>query len=209
MAVVRFSDEFKESIISNAKKMFEARLEAQRKAVPQIGDAIAATVFGPLMPSLLAINSKFLSWTTDFQIGRIGKTRYDQRYTLTKPYPKPHDDVTNPDGTTIHSNYVMSVDVPATPNFLVYAEQLDQWKSGTDAIIAQRDEFVDGVKKVINAHSTLAPALKAWPPLWDLVSETYRERHRKVVERSKTEAGDIDVDLTKLTATVTINKFTK
>jgi hypothetical protein len=43
-----------------------------------------------------------------------------------------------------------------------------------------------------------------------LVPETFRERHRKVVERTKSAStAELDVDLTSLTAAVTIAKITR
>jgi hypothetical protein len=52
----------------------------------------------------------------------------------------------------------------------------------------------------------LAPALKAWPALWELIPDDVKEKHREVKERSK--GGiDLDVDLNKLTAVSTAAKF--
>jgi hypothetical protein len=62
------------------------------------------------------------------------------------------------------------------------------------------------VKKVIEAYTTLAPALKAWPPLWELIPENYKNKHRQVVEREKKEVK-LDVDINKLTALSTAAKF--
>jgi hypothetical protein len=77
----------------------------------------------------------------------------------------------------------------------------------------EQKAFVDGVQEVINAYSTLAPALKAWPALWDLVPEEKKEKHREVVVRTK--AADTaknlaeEVDLSKLTGHVTADKLTR
>jgi hypothetical protein len=62
------------------------------------------------------------------------------------------------------------------------------------------------VKKVTEAYSTLAPALKAWPPLWDLIPEDVKNTHRKIVERTKNDVV-LDVDIGKLTALSTAAKF--
>jgi hypothetical protein len=76
--------------------------------------------------------------------------------------------------------------------------------------IEQKEEsFVNGVKEIINTYATLAPALKAWPALWDLVPDDAKERHKKIVERVKKEASDITADLNNLTAQVTFSKLTK
>jgi hypothetical protein len=72
--------------------------------------------------------------------------------------------------------------------------------------VKRREEFVDAVKSICNTYSTLAPALKAWPPLWDLVPEDVKDKHREIKERTKTEVV-LDVDIGKLTAMSTAAKF--
>jgi hypothetical protein len=62
------------------------------------------------------------------------------------------------------------------------------------------------VKEVCNTYSTLAPALKAWPPLWDLIPEDVKDKHREIKERIKNEAV-LSVDIGKLTALSTAAKF--
>ena len=62
------------------------------------------------------------------------------------------------------------------------------------------------VSKVCDAYSTLAPALKAWPPLWDLIPEDVKDKHREIKERVKSEAV-LSVDIGKLTALSTTAKF--
>jgi hypothetical protein len=70
--------------------------------------------------------------------------------------------------------------------------------------------FIDGVDKVINAYSTLAPALKAWPPLWDLVPSDKQEKHKEIVERRKRgDKPEIEgVNLDDMTAISTMAKLT-
>jgi hypothetical protein len=62
------------------------------------------------------------------------------------------------------------------------------------------------VYKICNTYSTLAPALKAWPPLWELIPENVKDTHRKIVERTKNDVV-LDVDIGKLTALSTAAKF--
>jgi len=72
---------------------------------------------------------------------------------------------------------------------------------------------IEGVILKLNAYSTLAPALKAWPALWDLVPEDKKDKHREVVVRTKASdtAANLaeEVDLSKLTGHVTADKLTR
>ena len=45
-----------------------------------------------------------------------------------------------------------------------------------------------------------------WPPLWDLVPESYKDRHREIKEREKKEVS-VNVDLGAMTAAVVANKI--
>lgn len=85
-------------------------------------------------------------------------------------------------------------------------------KAYTDKInaeVAKQDSLLEGINKLMETYSTLAPALKAWPALWDLLDDDTRERHKRVVERNKTGSDTLDVDLNKMTAAVTYSKLTR
>jgi hypothetical protein len=211
MAVVRFSDELKNAITDNAKALFSKRIQDAFKATPPIADELADLVFASYMPAISALPRDFFRWTNRVEI-RVpyNVTHIEATYETKREYPK-HDSRLKIDGVTVDSMYGINIKLPAdNPKYQPYVEQIIAWSENIKAIEKQRDEFVSGVKAVVEAHSTLAPALKAWPPLWDLVPETFRERHRKVVERAKpAAAAELDVDLTSLTAAVTIAKITR
>lgn len=210
MAVVRFSDELKTSIIDNAKELFQPRINKLAVAPPDLGDEIATMVTAEHAEYVRALPKEFFSWCQGVSLTistDIGKRSFE--LSTKNLYACPRSWVKNSDGSSYDSGYKVSAKLPNTEKYAHIRDQLMQWQSGVDALVQQRDEFVSGVKQVLNAHATLAPALKAWPPLWDLVPEKYKERHRKVVERSKADETTLDVDLTKLTSTVVASKLIK
>ena len=73
----------------------------------------------------------------------------------------------------------------------------------------KQEKFLEGVNKIMDTYSTLAPALKAWQPLWDLLDDNTKERHKKVVERKKSSDADLGVNLNDMTAAVTFSKLTR
>jgi hypothetical protein len=211
MAVVRFSSELTEAIIANAKDLFNKQISEATKRVPPIGAEVAAMVFAPYMPTVNALPRDFFRWTNRIEVRVPYGTNYvEATFELTTEYPKVDNRIKLDDGVLVTSMFCTNIKLPDAPQYKTYIDQLGAWTDSIKALEKQRDEFVAGVKKVINAHATLAPALKAWPPLWDLVPETFRERHRKVTERAKPAAtAELDVDLTSLTAAVTIAKITR
>jgi hypothetical protein len=207
MATVRFSDELKTEIISNAKALFAKRLQAYHDNPPAVGDEVADRVMSEFMPIVAQLPKQFLSWTDELCIDSINNRTYGKRVKLSKPVPKPNSDLITANAK-MYDRYRLDVKLIGDEWHDIQT-QLDTWISNMAVVEQERDAFVDGVKKIIGMHTTLGPALKAWPPLWDLVPEGTKNRHRKVVERVKPEVAEVDVDLTALTGTITAAKFAK
>jgi hypothetical protein len=74
---------------------------------------------------------------------------------------------------------------------------------------AKQEKFLEGINKLMETYSTLAPALKAFPALWDLVPDEAKERHKKIVERKKAEVDVDSMDIQGMTAAVTFSKLTR
>lgn len=81
------------------------------------------------------------------------------------------------------------------------------WKQQHDNLVAERDAFIIGVTKVLDAHATLGAAVKTWPALWELVPETVKERQRSTTKPEKKEAAPLDIDVDRLTAAVAMSKI--
>ena len=207
MATVRFSDELKTEIISNAKALFSKRLQAYHDNPPPVGDDVAQRVLSEFMPAIAQLPKQFFSWADELGIDNINGRTYGKRFKLTKKMPIPYTDLDTANAKMSH-RFRLEVKLIGD-EWNDIQKQLDAWISNMAAVEQERDAFVVGVKKIIGMHTTLGPALKAWPPLWDLVPEGTKNRHRKVVERVKPEVAEVDVDLTALTGTITAAKFAK
>ena len=211
MATVRFSKELQDEIVSNARKVFDKQIQAARDSRPDAtawGERIYEVLFGQHVAALNAVPQEFLSRIEQIDIGRIGNVRCGLRFTLTtsKPWPRK---VNDNDYAKSNSSYDSAdIILKEHPAWAELKAEVVAWLERCDAVTKKRDEFVEQVKKIINAHTTLSPALKMWPPLWDLVPEEHKERHREVVERTKKEV-DVQVDLGALTAAVVANKITR
>ena len=206
MATVRFSKELTDRIIKNAENMFSKQVnDAQGNINPTWGDRIYEIIHHKYIPAMNALPIGFFTTTTSMKVSKInGKDVGGLECKLTAERPVPRE---------------LPKDVPARgKDYYGYELVGSEWEEIEREIQAYRDNiasvvekkkaFVASVKKVIEAHATLAPALKMWQPLWDLIPEEYKDRHRQVVEREKKEVN-VDVDLTALTAQVAFHKMTR
>lgn len=206
MATVRFSQELKDAIIKNAEKMFDKQVnDAQGNINATWGDRIYEIIHAKYIPQMNALPMCFFSTTETMKVAKInGKDIGGLECKLTTKRPVPNQ---------------LPNDVPAKgKDYYGYElfgsewETIDQeiqaYRANIASVVDKKKAFVASVKKVIEAHATLAPALKMWQPLWDLIPDQYKDRHREVVERVKKDVS-VDVDLTALTAQVAFHKMTR
>ena len=208
MATVRFSQELKDAILSSAKATFSNQINAAQVFSPEsvTGDEIYFAAFGAYATIMEQLPQIYFEAQSEVRIRRVGGISIDKSFPFTEHRRWPYNvgklnRILRP--TELYGGGFNTTDDPFWQNLHAEAKA---WNDKRIAIIKRRDEFVDSVKRVIEAHITLAPALKMWPPLWDLIPENYRNRHRQVVERTKQEV-EVNVDLNRLTALATQAKF--
>ena len=209
MATVRFSQELKDEIIKNAKAVFEKQMATARENRPshEWGDKIYNTLFGEHVSAFNAVPQEFLKMRDSINIQRVGSQQCNLQFDLTSPRPWPYE-FQESQLAKKSGHYGDEIDLKDDLTWGEFHAEVSAWQQHIKDALTKQNEFVKQVTKIINAHATLAPALKMWQPLWDLIPESYKERHRKVVEREKKEV-DIDVDLSSMTAAVVAHKITR
>jgi hypothetical protein len=211
MATVRFSGELKDRIIKAAKEKMQPAVDRAREAKPSNdwGIRIYHNMFGDALNTLKDVPDMWLRKESSFTVVQVGGITLASDYltfTLTQPMPWPRgsfvSDVAEPTNSYDTTRITLK-------DHLVWGEfhaEVTAYCTRIGQATKRRDEFVSAVKKVTEAYTTLAPALKAWPPLWDLIPEDVKQKHREIKAREKTEVS-LDVDLNTLTAMATAAKF--
>lgn len=207
MATVRFSRELNTRIEQMARaKMQPAIDKAKAQTLDNAwGQRIYDIIFAEVKPIISQVPAGWFKMVNKICIERVGDATCDMQFTFATPLPWPDVFVTTAIAKrdrSYHDGIVLTCE-NVWAEF--YAEVVAYNQRVFAAKMRQRD-FVDMVSKVCNTYSTLAPALKAWPPLWELIPEDVKNKHREIKERTKTEVV-LDVDINKLTAMSTAAKF--
>lgn len=210
MATVRFSQELKDAILRNAKNVFNRQVEEATNSRPshEWGVKIYDTLFGMHTPALNAVPREFLKFTKHVSVDHVGDKHCNLKFELPTERPWPHEFVE----TELAKKAGYYGEEIHLKNHLLWGElfaEITAWRERINAANSKRNAFVDQVAQIIGAHATLAPALKMWPPLWDLVPENYKEKHREVKERVVNKPELQGVDLGSMTAAVVANKLIK
>jgi hypothetical protein len=225
MATVRFSETLKQIVRKNARNMFSSQVQKAKDSFdPLWGDKIYDKLFSAddiakfntlpkwAMPTKDSIELEGFYGNDDvWQTADIRVNTWNLRDNITMHFastrPWPHDFGAAPTGAKVSWRSLMLDFHDTRWDWLK-----DEFKAYTNRIFqarAKEESFVDGVEKLMSTYSTLAPALKAWPALWDLLDEETKDRHKKIVERTTRDIETVDVDLNSMTAAVTFNKLTK
>jgi hypothetical protein len=229
MAVVRFSDELKRTIRANAKDMFGGKLDKAGAAIPPsfVPSKIYELMFQDHFTKMDAMPDGYFKEASDFSISGIkGRgvpedmdTRiFNLSMQVERRWPQTMDAAVHGLAKDVHGVYgtmYINANDPRWSADLIadYVAYCTTYNN----IIESRDNFIAGVNVVVNTFSTLGPALKEWPALWDLLPTSTKERHKEIVERKKrvvlvSPSGNDEngvVDLDSLTAAVTFTKLTQ
>lgn len=208
MAVVRITKQLAEDILDVAKGKFSDRIRAAEASAPtgeQWGEYIYEKILGKHIPIMEQLPIEFFTLKNKLTVARISNQPVNLQFTLAAskrwPVSIPSD---APAEKGVYGDHLWLNDDP------VWAElkaEVDEWKLRCSTIRQQSQAFVEGVSKVLTSYSTLAPALKAWPPLWELVPEYAKDRHKQIVERTKPDRVTPEIDTTKLTAVLAASKL--
>lgn len=208
MAVVRITKQLTENILDNARSKFIDRIRAAEQSVPNSerwGDYVYEKLLGKHIPIMEQLPEQFFSTANKLNVNRIGGQDINIQFKLSTnkrwPVQLPSD---APVDRSSYSSYIALNDDPVWEE--LHAE-VAAWRTRCSAVRAQASEFAEGVSKVLSSYSTLAPALKAWPPLWELLPEYAKNKHKEIVERTKPDREAPTLDTNKLTAVMAASKL--
>lgn len=136
----------------------------------------------------------------------VGDTIRDITMALPQRMPMP---TVVPDNALIEgsASYNRMIRLRPVPHWDGLIGEVTAWVDTLRTIDSQRKAFRLNLERLLGAYSSLAPALKAWPPLWDLLPDDVKEKHKNVTKREKKEVALDGIDLSSMTATLTVRKL--
>jgi len=196
--------------------MFDDRIEAAGNNYPaDWGIRIYDLMFKDTKARMLDLPENFFEVRSTISIGGFNGTNWTAENLLVNnlglgtslPFPESVDMKSQGLATSDRwGGYMLDADNPRWDT--IKAEYLT-YVTAYHEVVAKQTAFKEGVRTVITTYTTLSPALKAWPPLWDLIPPVIKERHNRIVERKKPQLDAVEIDLNSLTAVVTLDKLTK
>lgn len=213
MAVVRLTQQIKDIVVNNATYTFNKRMEAAQTSLvlPMTGDQIYDLVFAKWIPHMNALPAEFFACYDKIEVRNIHDITVNHTFTLSdrRPFPNefPESELAsryNSYGTRTAIN--LAADDKRTWTELYFA--FKSWRERVETVNDERLTFTNGVRAILGNNTTLAAALREWPPLWDLLPDGVKNKHKQVIEKkAKEERPTSEVDTARLTAMAALNKM--
>ena len=209
MATVRITEKLIDSTLTNVRKKFEPAMEAAKASLDTTGwaDRIYETMYRDYLPQINALPANFFVVRGDIEL-RIPRNsvlfstdRMDLKFAA--PRPIPHTTPEHPCIEQQRSYTVGDYKIKSWDAWPDLGEAYDAWTARVKRVGDDHQTMRQSVEHLLRSHSTLAPCIKKWPALWDLLSDEYRDKHREVVERkAKDSTPDYGLDFDHMTAMV-------
>lgn len=219
MATVKFSSELRKIIINNARRSLDPRFEKVEKIKNNItrsyGDKIYDKIFQEYAGYIRNIRDGWSKTVDHIKINAVRDINFNADFMLSSQRFWPYDIRQ----LTIKSEYIgwgsnvfyderlALRDYPLFPVWEDLYQDICDYRRKEAAVRQEINDFGNDVTTIINSYNTLAPALKAWPPLWDLLPEETKEKHKQISAKRVSSSVDLNVNLDKLTAIATATKL--
>ena len=208
MATVRITKELTGDILTNAKAKFSTDIRDAENSRPDHywGDFIHDAIYGNYVSIMDQLPTGFIPTREKVLVHRVGIHPVDLYFEFSTPKAWPAIlPLGSPASPHHHSGAVMLDASPVWDNLL---KEVQDWRVRTATATKRRNDFAAGVESVLNSFSTLAPALKEWPALWELVPDYAKNKHKEITEKRSASNANIDKEmLGRMTGAMTAAKL--
>lgn len=212
MAVVRITDQLVSDVLHKVGSQFEAAEKKAKDLRPEIGDDVYEIIIGkPHGSDMAKCPAEFFVEEDTIYIAcrGFGQSRdVSGDWGLSKNQLFPYGIPEKADVSYEISQYghTIRITIGREPEFAAIYEKLDEWQDALQKVADERQTAKMETKRVLVSFTTLAPALKVWPALWELLPDHTKNKHKEIVDRPKPVKKEVDVShdaLTGITARLT------
>lgn len=226
MAIVRITDRLREHVSHNVKAVFRERIaETSDYNDKDWGDRIANVMLLPFERSLSNLHDDFKNTTEAIHVQNIFLSESSRQVELgvslplSRRYCWPNRITTSLlPYATLQSTYSSWLNLHALATderWMAIIDDMVAWADARLAAVEDQSKAVEAVEAILSRHSSLAPALREYPPLWEVLPTWAKDQHKKIIKRDKVSEkseGPPPVDTTALdnvTAQLALQRLTK
>jgi hypothetical protein len=180
MAIVKITDTLIHDVVRNVATLLDDEISDARDQRPDLGLVCLERVLEPYKEQIDATPPLWLIPCDKVYLCFDGNI---EQYDLTPPVLAPlRLEATDMYDYRVGDSYV-TIQLKSPVMWRAELDAFKRWGETIIAMVSKQRAAKDNTEAILVKFNTLAPALKAWPALWDLLPNSYRDRHRAVSER--------------------------
>ena len=189
MATVRITDDLRRTVRHKLRNIYDARIDRLRIMTEPDNPEQTAQIYnfftGEYAERMRTLPDGFFAKASEimFRVG-TGDQYVSVKFTTPKsmPYAVKHPLIMEQQWG-YNSEYISVRFNPSTDYSNTVLEPVHTALVKIQEIHKQRDTAVKQIEILLDKYSTLSPALKEFPALWDLLPDRVRDKHKEVVEK--------------------------
>lgn len=203
---IRISDKLISEVLDNIIDMYRWFIDEVEKQKPDVGDRIYELLYGPYLSRMEQLPVSFFRRLDHVEVRSIDGKTFGYSFKLSSPKLGSY---THPPGDNVECSETLSnkVNIKRTPYTEDIIEAILSWNKQKQDLSEVRAQATRSVRRVLREHKSLAPAIKAYPPLVDLLSPETRKKIDVPQHRLTSALMELDPDLKRLASDIALKKL--
>ena len=203
---VRISDKLIVEVATKINDLYKYFAENIEKQKPDVGDRIYELLYGPYLSRMQDLPTTFFRRMERMDVKSVAEEPLSCSFKLSSvrlgSYTHPSGD--NIECSSTHSDRVYIKRTPYTDEL---CDAILSWHDQKQDNYEVRNKVTDAVRRVMREHKSLAPAVKAFPPLVDLLPAATRQKIDVPQHRLSSVQMELDPYLKRLAADIALDKL--
>ena len=201
---VRISDKLVGHVVEAITNLYRKRFEGLEKQKPVVGDRLYELIYGPYLSNMEQLPSSFLRKVDAIEVSKVGDRKIVLRFPLSSKRLAGFNHPTNEYLVADNYERFEVVRAPATEEIV---DGILSWRKQIDDTMDIRENGQKAVREILKRYVSLPPAIKAFPPLIDLLPPEVRRKIEVPQHKLTSAEMELDPHLKQLATDIALNKF--
>jgi hypothetical protein len=203
---VRISDKLIGEVVGNISGLYKYYTDDIDKQKPDVGDRIYELLYGPYLSRMEDLPETFFHKIDRIEVKDVAGGNLGCVFKLSSTRL---GSLTHPPGDNVGSSDTRfdAVNIKRTPYTEEIVDAILGWHRQKQDILEVRINSTLAVKRVMREHKSLAPAIKAFPPLVDLLPAATRLKVEVPQHRLMSALMELDPHLKRLASDIALKKM--
>jgi hypothetical protein len=201
---VRISDKLIGQVVETITNLYRKRFEEFERQRPVVGDRLYELAYGPYLSSMEAIPAGFLPKGDVIEVSKVGDRKIVLRFPLSG---RRLVGMSHPSNENMTADDYGRFEVVRTPMTEEIVDGILSWRKQIDDTMEIRENGQKAVRTILKRYVSLPPAIKAFPPLVELLPAAARGKTDVPQHKLTSAEMELNPHLKQLATDIALSKF--